>query len=592
MKTITKITAKIRNVVTLNVGAIARRCADSAEVGGGAMLSSPPRRLQWRFSALSLCMIFALAGCGGGGGGGGSNPPTDPPMNPNPNPDPTTSIFPDQPTPAAFATAKSAAQNHYEYTGRYTVAGTTYTSNHLDHINAADAYARGATGAGETVVVVDSGIDAGHREFSGGKVTVVTGIGNSCSPIDARNGRCSDSDHGTATASVIAGRRGTSSSGDNMHGVAFDATIRFIPIRLSTGTPDPSSPPLLSINAYRWGPNDGSGFDNSANFRRYIAQGEIINFSFGSRWALSEWRRLGDNCGAISEFGNYACFRHYYKPNIDALAQAGTAAADRSIFVISAGNNQGNRHDRTIAFDRQGVLIDASSPSASSSFAAAFQRPGDPDLRHILNVVAVGANGVISSYSNRCGEAKSFCIAAPGGDSRDSGDNGISVALPNDFYMGYDGTSFAAPMVSGGLALLRQYFNGNVGNTELVQRILATADSTGRYSNSNIYGHGMLDLDAATRPVGTLMTSFHDDPAARPLGGEIALSGGAFGAGLSRALAAVSVTGFDELGAPFTHVADASVRPAVPVSGAAMRVCGGWCERVFGAANHRAVAAN
>ena len=65
------------------------------------------------------------------------------------------------------------------------------------------------------------------------------------------------------------------------------------------------------------------------------------------------------------------------------------------------------------------------------------------------------------------------------------------------------GTSFAAPLVSGSLALLKQMFP-TVGNHELVNRLLTTANKEGIYSDSSIYGQGLLDLDRATRPLAQL----------------------------------------------------------------------------------------
>lgn len=148
---------------------------------------------------------------------------------------------------------------------------------------------------------------------------------------------------------------------------------------------------------------------------------------------------------------------------------------------------------------------------ASSLLPYAFP---ELELGHILNVVAVGADGEISSYSNRCGIAKEFCIAAPGGDIQAEGnvDVGILFARAGGGYSSGQGTSFSAPIVSGSLALLRHFFRNadgsySVGNTELANRLLATADRTGRYADSDIYGHGLLDLDAATRPVGTVSIS-------------------------------------------------------------------------------------
>jgi len=50
--------------------------------------------------------------------------------------------------------------------------------------------------------------------------------------------------------------------------------------------------------------------------------------------------------------------------------------------------------------------------------------------------------------------------------------------------------------------LLAQQYRGQLGNDEIVARLLATADRTGAYADAEIYGQGFLDLDAATRPVG------------------------------------------------------------------------------------------
>ena len=75
--------------------------------------------------------------------------------------------------------------------------------------------------------------------------------------------------------------------------------------------------------------------------------------------------------------------------------------------------------------------------------------------------------------------------------------------MGSHYYGGSVGTSFAAPLVSGSLALLKQLFP-TVGNYELVNRLLVTANKTGIYADSSIYGQGLLDLNSATRPVGNL----------------------------------------------------------------------------------------
>ena len=485
---------------------------------------------------LALCALTLLVGCGGGGGGGSGGGFT-------PRPSPTVIISPDD---AGYATRKATAEDYNEYgrgvTQTFTSDGRRYSGAkyHLGMINADAAYARGATGAGETVVVVDSGIRDTHVELAG-KVRIITGIGTSCSPTEVSRDECAGPGHGTAVAALVAGARDSGANSLNMHGVAFDANIKFIPIRLLGDAP---VDPLHELNFYNSWPANRSLFDRSGNYRQYIAQGEILNYSFGVPWALSEWRRLGSNCDSTGgETGPYACFKYYYRANANALAQVGTDAADRSIVVVAAGNRNGDRYDIATWDDRRGPVIDATSPTADFALAVAFD---DLDLSHVISVVALDRNGRIASYSNRCGLAKSFCLAAPGTSI-------ISASgSSNNRYIAGSGTSFAAPLVSGSLAVLRQFFRGQIGNTELVNRLLATANRNGIYADSNTYGHGLVDLDTATAPVGMMMTGLSGDPNRRPLADiGIDLAGDAFGTALQAQLAEVEFAAFDELDAPF-----------------------------------------
>ncbi len=521
----------------------------------GATLGFNTRHLVLALLAVFLIPLL-LTACSSGGGSS-SSPPAPAPTSPPPPPPPVAPAMPFPRTSPAVTIAPDdsgyvARKRAYEAANEYEIAYTAGSRNgvdaHLGLINAAAAYARGATGAGETVVVVDSGIDASHPELRG-KVTIVTGIGNSCSPADAAAGQCANADHGTAVASLAAGHRSGSSSGLDLQGVAFDAQIKFIPIRLRGN--NPNLPPLLELNAYPWTVDDS--LDSSESYSQYIAQGEILNYSFGHAWSLAEWRRLGSNCESTGgETGPYACYKYYYRATAEALAQTSKAPADRSIVVIAAANSNGGRHDLDSNRDRQGPLIDATSPNADVALAVAFNAPGDPDLAHVIAVVAVGAEGEIASYSNRCGLAKSFCVAAPGGDFRSASSEPLVHALAGGGYSTGQGTSYAAPVVSGSLAVLRQFFRGELGNTELVTRLLATANRTGMYADSNIYGHGLVDLDAATSPVGPMMTGLSSDPNSRPLAGtQFALSGGAFGTTWQQGLAGVEMAGFDALDAPF-----------------------------------------
>ena len=112
-------------------------------------------------------------------------------------------------------------------------------------------------------------------------------------------------------------------------------------------------------------------------------------------------------------------------------------------------------------------------------------------------------DGRISDFSARCGIAADYCLAAPGegvrvayfGPDKD-GNPGARGAVTRS------GTSLAAPMVTGGLALVQHYFRDQLSGTEVLSRLLETADRGGVYADAEIYGRGLMDLGAATSPVG------------------------------------------------------------------------------------------
>ena len=109
-------------------------------------------------------------------------------------------------------------------------------------------------------------------------------------------------------------------------------------------------------------------------------------------------------------------------------------------------------------------------------------------------------------------------------------------------------------MVSGGLVAMKKLFRDQLSNEQLVSRLFDTANDGGIYANPAIYGHGLMDLGAATNPWGILefMGTGQSTSAA---GASITVSslaaGPALGDALSQALGFQEVAVFDSLGAPF-----------------------------------------
>ena len=179
-----------------------------------------------------------------------------------------------------------------------------------------------------------------------------------------------------------------------------------------------------------------------------------------------------------------------------------------------------------------------------------------PELRgHSLSVAATDPRtGVIADYSNRCGSLPSdwnaarhgrhYCLAAPGT---------VRGLIPNpntpgqgDVRGGLQGTSYAAPIVSGALALLKEHFRGRRGNAAIVKRMIDTANRSGHYADLETYGAGHLDIAAALSPVGSLNAG----QSAQALSRTTLRTPAAFGSVAGRA-ASIELAAFDEQDFPF-----------------------------------------
>ena len=231
---------------------------------------------------------------------------------------------------------------------------------------------------------------------------------------------------------------------------------------------------------------------------------------------------------------------------IAAMAQAD--ATDRTVLVWAAGNAHGDPCDPSTTEQCVDNEVDAVSVQVLPGLVARI-----PELQgHSIAVVALRADGQIADFSNRCGIATHHCIAAPGEDVRIAY-FGPADGNPVRGYANARGTSFAAPFVAGGLAVMKQLFRDQLSSPELVTRLLETANDEGTYADQTIYGRGAMDLRAATWPVGVL-----DVPVGSPADGRAASllatrlrPGEAFGDGPQRSLAGREIAAFDALGAPF-----------------------------------------
>ncbi len=177
-----------------------------------------------------------------------------------------------------------------------------------------------------------------------------------------------------------------------------------------------------------------------------------------------------------------------------------------------------------------------------------------------------GVSGVAGLISSPCYQAAAWCLVADGYWT-------AATAASNTSYGSGTGSSFAAPQVSGALALLAEAFP-NLTPHQLRARLLASADNTftGFVSAGSVdllegsgvfnhdysidYGHGFLDIRAALLPIGATTMAMGDGESIETK--DYAFStGGALGDAVTRSLDGVDLTMNDALGGDFAVAAKA-----------------------------------
>ena len=309
-----------------------------------------------------------------------------------------------------------------------------------------------ATGAGVTVALIDTGVDASPRVPAEPGGDFVIKEGNGLTDCDA---------HGTLIASIIAGRPSLT---DGFVGVAPDS--RLISLRQTSEAYEPKDQQQANQNDPDASPAAGS--------IRSLAR------------AIVHAANLGANVLNISEA---ACFKVRKQVDESTLGGAINYAVNVKgvVIVVAAGNTGGDCS--------QNPPPDASIPSdprgwqgVQTIVSPAWYAP------LVLTVGSVAANGVPSSFSMH---GPWVGIAAPGENVVALGANGEPVdALPGkDGPVSIAGTSFAAAYVSGIAAMLKQRFP-ELPPAQIINRITASARHPGGGVDDSV-GAGTADAFAA-----------------------------------------------------------------------------------------------
>jgi hypothetical protein len=162
-------------------------------------------------------------------------------------------------------------------------------------------------------------------------------------------------------------------------------------------------------------------------------------------------------------------------PDPSAIVNAAIARAASAgiLIVLSAGND--------------GKEPTGGSPEAFALSAAA--------AGNVIIAGAMDANRNMADFSNKAGTGAATYLTAIG----------VKVRAPDhtgDAYL-WSGTSFSAPVISGAAALLASAFP-NLTGQQIMQILFVSADDAGAPGTDALFGRGILNIDRAFQPQGTL----------------------------------------------------------------------------------------
>ena len=342
----------------------------------------------------------------------------------------------------------------------------------LQAMNASSAYALGYHGQGVKVGMMDSGILVTHKELSGDRWHTVSASGQYTHDgerypqyaygSDAKDtGKYNKGDkfevngafdpsindnHGTGCAGVYAGNR----DGSGMHGVAWGSDF----YSANTGGTDDTN----------YGPFPDYGFFK-AGYDALVNSGvKIINNSFGTnlkqvneKGEIVDYYHSGPELTSVNDIEyEYYLFKKQYNGGPSFVDAAWDAVKGKDVIqVFTNGNN-----DRANPYHR--ALYPYFNPEAEAQWIAIaglkqVDQNSDPD------------NYQLEGNFNEAGYAKYWTLVGPG-------QNGYTSNIAgDDKYGGYNGTSMAAPFVSGAFAVLASRYQ-DMSAVQVREVLLTTAN--------------------------------------------------------------------------------------------------------------------
>ena len=379
-------------------------------------------------------------------------------------------------------------------------------------------------GQGVKIAILDTGIDLDSPEFADrpgfddkidfdNSHSYYVGDPDDISEPDG-HGR---SGHGTHVANIAAGRK----DGQGLHGVAFDSELVIF-----KGIARGNSTEFTTAGEHIWADAINRAIDAGAH---------VMNNSWGRTKIVDDFiveMPITDFTTGTSDENRENLEKFLGGVDGKTITALKAAKAADLMNIFGAGNS---------GLPEVGVL--AGIPAVLPEYKD-----------HFIAVVAVGEDKSLWHSSNRCGVAMHFCLAAPGVQVAifydDNGTSGFRLT----------GTSYAAPYVTGGFALLKSQWP-HLTAPVIAQILFEAAEDLGDPGVDPIYGHGLLNLERAMLPAGDLVVYQGNttEGDAMPLAKTGIVASGALAPALNQALAGQVLMVADKYTRGFELAADALV---------------------------------
>lgn len=248
-----------------------------------------------------------------------------------------------------------------------------------------------ATGVGVRVAVLDTGVDGAHPALAGRLLPGRDFVDGDDDPSEAGSVADAGYGHGTHVAGLIA---------------LTAPGAKIMPLRVLDARGAGTAWALAAALLHAVDPDGNAATDDGAH---------VINLSLGSR----KRTRLMETIAVLSSCADPA-------PN--------DPAQDFS--------DPGYNDDRSRCANSRGVVVVAAAGNDGSDRIREY--PAAESAYGLLSVAATQAGNTLADFSNRGGW---ISLAAPG--------QGLTSAVPGGQYATWSGTSMAAPLVAGTVALVR-----------------------------------------------------------------------------------------------------------------------------------------